>query len=67
VLTAEGRISAYVLAGLVPFLLLVVQVMNPDYIAPLFSTGWGQMVLAGSGTSVLVGMLVILRMVKIDI
>lgn len=66
VLTAEGRMSAYVLAGLVPFLLLVIQFMNPGYVEPLYS-GWGLMVLVGSGTSVLIGMLVILRMVKIDI
>jgi tight adherence protein B len=67
VLTAEGRMSAYILAGLVPFLLVVIQFMNPGYAKPLFTTGWGQMVLAGSGGSVLIGVLVILRMVKIDV
>jgi tight adherence protein B len=66
VLTAEGRISAYVLAGLVPFLLLTIQVMNPGYMAPLYR-GWGIFILIGSGGSVLMGTAIILRMVKIDV
>ena len=66
VLTAEGRMSAYVLAGLVPFLLVVIQVLNPGYIRPLY-TGWGLIVLVSSAASVVIGMLVILRMVTIDI
>jgi tight adherence protein B len=66
VLTAEGRMSAYVLSGLVPFLFVVIQVLNPAYIRPLYS-GWGLIVLAASAASVGVGMLVILKMVRIDI
>jgi tight adherence protein B len=66
VLTAEGRMSAYVLAGLVPFLFVVIQVLNPAYIRPLYS-GWGLIVLGSSVGSVVVGMLVILKMVRIDI
>ncbi|MGH9278544.1 MAG: type II secretion system F family protein [Acidimicrobiales bacterium] len=66
VLTAEGRISAYVLTALVPFLFAVMQVMNPEYAAPLYS-GWGLLILVYSFGSVLVGLVVILRMVKIDI
>lgn len=66
VLTAEGRISAYVLAGLVPFLLLTIQVMNPGYMAPMWR-GWGLLVLGGSGGSVLLGTAIILKMVKIDV
>jgi len=66
VLTAEGRMSAYVLTGLVPFLFLTIQVLNPDYLAPLYH-GWGLSVIVGSAASVLVGLFVILRMVKIEI
>jgi tight adherence protein B len=66
VLTAEGRMSAYVLAAMVPVLLGVIQLMNPGYVAPLYR-GWGLMVLAASGGSVLAGMLMILRMVRIDV
>ena len=66
ILTAEGRMSAYVLAGLVPFLFLMMQLINPVYIAPLYS-GTGLIVLFSCGMSVVIGLTVILRMVKIDI
>jgi tight adherence protein B len=66
VLTAEGRMSAYVLAGLVPLLFIVMELLNPEYTQPLYS-GWGLVLLAACGVSVLAGMVVILRMVKIDI
>ena len=66
ILTAEGRMSAYVLAGLVPFLFMMMQLVNPDYIAPLYS-GTGLIVLFACGLSVVIGLTVILRMVKIDI
>ncbi|MGH9190051.1 MAG: type II secretion system F family protein [Acidimicrobiales bacterium] len=66
VLTAEGRMSAYVLAGLVPFLFGLLELLNPSYVAPLHQ-GWGLVLLALCGASVLVGLLVILRMVKIEI
>jgi tight adherence protein B len=66
VLTAEGRMSAYVLAGIVPFLFLVMQVLNPDYVQPLYH-GWGLALLAGCMGSVAVGLLVILRMVRLDV
>ena len=66
ILTAEGRMSAYVLAGLVPFLFVMITVLNPEYVQPLYS-GVGLILLVGCGLSVVAGMLVILRMVKIDV
>jgi tight adherence protein B len=66
VLTAEGRISAWILGGLPVFLLLAVQTTSPDYRAPMFQ-GWGIAVLAGTGLSVALGVGIILRMVKIDV
>lgn len=66
VLTAEGRLSAYVLAGMVPFLFVVIEVMNPVYIKPLHS-GVGLVILSACGLSVVAGLFVILRMVKIDV
>ena len=66
VLTAEGRMSAYVLAALVPFLFGVMNVLNPEYVEPLYS-GWGLGLLIGCLASVATGMVVILRMVRIDI
>jgi tight adherence protein B len=66
VLTAEGRMSAYVLAGLVPVLFMMMRVVNPDYVAPLYS-GKGLFLLIGCGVLVVMGLFVILRMVKIDV
>jgi tight adherence protein B len=66
VLTAEGKISAYVLGALPVFLGLFMQVTNPDYLAPMFQ-GWGWVWLGGSAASIVVGMLVILKMVKVEV
>ena len=66
ILTAEGRMSAYVLAGLVPVLFLMMRMLNPDYVAPLYS-GTGLILLIGCAASVTAGLFVILRMVKIDV
>ncbi len=65
VLTAEGRMSAYVLAGLVPVLFVMMRMVNPDYLVPLYS-GTGLFVLIGCALSVIAGLFVILRMVKIE-
>lgn len=66
VLTAEGRLSAYVLAGLVPFLFTVIAVLNPTYVEPLYA-GWGLVLLGLCALSVLAGLLTILKMVRIDV
>jgi tight adherence protein B len=66
VLTVEGRMSAYVLTGLVPVLFLMMRVVNPAYVEPLYS-GTGLLVLIGCGVLVIMGLFVILRMVKIDV
>ncbi|HEY2814068.1 MAG TPA: type II secretion system F family protein [Acidimicrobiales bacterium] len=66
VLTAEGRISAWVLGGLPVFLLIAISVMNPGYMDPMFK-GWGFAWLAGSALSVAIGVGIINKMVKVDI
>jgi Flp pilus assembly protein TadB len=48
------------------FLLLAIQVINPGYAAPLYK-GWGLAVLVMTGVSILTGVAVILRMVKIEV
>lgn len=66
ILTAEGRMSAYVLAGLVPFMFGMIAILNPTYVKPLYS-GWGLAILFYCAASLVAGMVVILRMVKIEI
>jgi tight adherence protein B len=66
VLTAEGRISAYILGALPVFLAVFMQVSNPEYLEPLFQ-GWGLVWIAGSLVSIAMGMTVIFRMIKVDV
>ena len=66
VLTAEGRMSAWVLGGLPLFLLLAIQVMDPEYMKPMFQ-GWGIAVLAATAASVAIGTSIIFRMIKIEV
>jgi len=44
-LTAMGRMSAYVLGGLPFFLALIISLMNPGYMSPLWSTSTGHMLI----------------------
>jgi tight adherence protein B len=66
VLTAEGRISAWVLTGLPVLLMLAVQITNPEYLQPFYQ-GWGVFVLGLTAASVVTGFVVIRRMVKIEV
>ena len=63
VLTAEGRISAWVLGGLPVFLFIAVQVINPGYMDPMFQ-GWGWVWLGAAGGHHRRRIAIILRMVK---
>lgn len=66
VLTAEGRISGWVL-GLMPVALLVaLKTISPGYLDPLFH-GKGLFVLGFAGAMVVAGMVVIRRMVNIEV
>lgn len=66
VLTAEGRLSAYVLGALPLFLFFAVKTMSPEYIAPMLRAP-GVFALAGAAVSVLMGVGMIMKMVKIEI
>ena len=65
-LTAEGRASAWMLGALPVIVLLAVQVVNPEYLAPMYQ-GWGIVWLVGTASSVMLGVGIILKMVKIEI
>jgi tight adherence protein B len=66
VLTAEGKISAWVLGALPVFLLIAISVMNPGYMNTMFQ-GWGYLWLAGCAISVGMGVTFINRMVKVEV
>ena len=66
-LTAQGRMSGWVLAAL-PFALgAFISVINPSYIEPLFTERIGQMAIAFGVVMVLLGFFVIQRIVDIDV
>jgi tight adherence protein B len=66
VLTAEGRMSAWVLTALPIVLVVAIQVLDPGYLKPMFQ-GWGLAVMAVTAGMVATGTAVIFRMVKIDV
>ncbi|MGH2728654.1 MAG: type II secretion system F family protein [Actinomycetota bacterium] len=66
VLTAEGRLSGNILGALPLFFMLIMQVMNPDWMKPMFR-GWGPAVLGAAGLSVLIGVGIIRKMAKVDV
>ena len=61
-LTAEGRISGIVLGALPPGLMLAVQFLNPEFMAPMFSTPTGRLLLAIAGVQLFVGIIWLSRM-----
>lgn len=64
-LTAQGRLSGWVLV-LIPFALGgFLSVVNPGYLQPLFDTEFGRMCMIGAIVSELIGILVIRRIVDI--
>ena len=66
VLTAEGRLSGNILGALPLFFMLLMQVMNPSWMKPMFR-GWGPAVLAGAGLSVAIGVGIIRKMARVDV
>jgi tight adherence protein B len=62
-LTAEGRMSAYVIAALPIALVLVLEVTDPDYL-DVYTSGWGIAVSVGMVISVCLGLFIVTRMVN---
>ncbi len=63
VLTAEGRVSAYLLGGMPVGLLLFISTVNPEYMKPMYR-GWGPVWLGLAGLITIGSISIILRMVK---
>jgi tight adherence protein B len=66
VLTAEGRISAYVLGGLPVFEFMLIKTFNPTYLKPMFHGG-GLIALFIAAGSILMGMTMIKKLARIDV
>ena len=66
-LTAEGRISAYILIALPFFLGYVMYLLNPSYISTLFTDPIGHFLIAGACVMMIIGAFVMKRMVDIKV
>jgi tight adherence protein B len=62
-LTAQGRLSRWVVTGLPIALLLIITMINRDYIDPLYTTSSGHLMLVIAGALVVAGSVVIRRIV----
>jgi tight adherence protein B len=66
-LTAEGRLSAYVLGALPFFLATVLLFVNPTYLNPLFTTAIGWTLVAGAGVMMGISFVFMKKIVKVEV
>jgi tight adherence protein B len=66
-LTAQGRMSRWVLTAIPILLLFFTTAVNPDYVRPLYTTPVGHLLLLVSGVMVFMGSVVIKRIVDIKV
>jgi tight adherence protein B len=66
-LTAQGRLSRWILSFLPVFLLVAISLINPGYISPLFTEALGRMMLILAGVMIVIGSLVIRKIVDIKV
>ena len=67
ILSAEGRLSGIILAGL-PFACLgFLQLTNPDFLKPLFEDPIGHIMMIGAAILMVLGIITIKKMVKIEV
>lgn len=62
-LTAEGRMSAYVIAALPVVLVVILELTDPDYL-DIYTSGWGLVTAVGMVVSVCAGLFIVTRMVN---
>ena len=66
-LTAQGRLSRWILSLLPVFVLLMILLINPDHLQPLFHRLAGQIALVMAAIMVIIGSLIINKIVKIRV
>ena len=66
-LSAEGRLSCYVLGGLPPAFLGYLSLSKPDYVQPLFTTPIGWMMCIGMVVLLVVGIFWMSKVSKVDV
>lgn len=66
-LTAQGRMSRWVVSALPVALLAIITAINPEYMQPLYVTPIGRCLLVVAGMMVIAGSLIIKRLVDIKV
>lgn len=66
-LTAQGRISGYIISALPFGIALVLSLVNPSYLSVLFTSQIGWAMLAGGLISQLIGFIIIRKIITIEI
>jgi tight adherence protein B len=66
-LSAEGRLSVWILGGLPPGFLAYLMMANPDYLDPLISTTIGYVMLGVMAVLETAGILWMKKLVKVDV
>ncbi len=65
--TAQGRLTAGILISLPPLMLLIMRVLNPAYIKPLFEDPMGPWMLGAAAVLQLVGSAILWKIVHIEV
>jgi tight adherence protein B len=66
-LTAQGRMSRWVVSSLPPALLVLFTLLNPEFTGPLFTEMVGRFLLAFAAALVVIGSLVIKKIVEFEV
>ncbi len=66
-LSAEGKLSAYVLGGLPPLFLIFLLLTKRDYVMPMFTEPMGWVMLAGAALLLAVGGFWMSRLVRVEV
>jgi tight adherence protein B len=66
-LTAQGRVSRWIVTAIPLVLLAAISLLNPGYVAPLFHRTGGQVLLVVALVMVITGSLVIRKIVDIEV
>ena len=66
-LTAEGRLSAYLLGGLPFGIAGMIAILSPGYLRPLYTTFVGIVMITGAGILMLISFFFMSRIIKIEV
>jgi len=65
--TAQGRLTMVLLMALPPTIVVVMQLLNPGFIQPLFSDPWGHVLIVAGISMQTIGYFVIRKIIRIQV